>query len=71
MEHKFTFLLTLPEAQQVVFALKKKPMEEVEALVHNLDTQFNTEMKKIKDAEQAANSNSEQNKEPTHTSENN
>ncbi len=40
MTKEYVFALTIDEARAIVIALKKLPMEQVEAIVTKLDTQF-------------------------------
>lgn len=46
----YKFNLSLQDARTIIFALKDKPMKEVEGIVATMDTQFSEQLK----AEQAA-----------------
>lgn len=47
---KYNFQLTVEEASNIITALKKFPMEQVEALVANMDNQFVTQVKAEQEA---------------------
>lgn len=53
-QKKYTFTLSLQEAQMIIFALKDRPMKDVEHIVANMDNQFATQMKAEQEAAQKA-----------------
>lgn len=47
MSKEYTFTLTIQEAQGIIFALKKLPMEQVEGIVIKMDKQFMEQNKPV------------------------